>query len=134
MLVLVAAVRRLRARHRAAVALPSWVGPWTAVPLGVLVTGADLPNAFPYLVAIERLVAAEVPPAQALLVLAAYAALYVLPCALLVLGATLAWSRLHPRLQRVYDRFGTARAVPASRRAAAGLAAVGLGILTLAWA
>ena len=55
----------------------------------VLVTGADLPNAVPYLVAIERLVAAQVPQAQALLVLAGYAAVYVLPCALLVLGAAL---------------------------------------------
>ena len=60
-LLLVAAVRRLRDRERGTVSLPGWVGPWTAVPLGVLVTGADLPNAFPYLIAIERLVAAQVP-------------------------------------------------------------------------
>jgi hypothetical protein len=68
LLVLVAAVRRLRTRHRSAVALPGWVGPWTAAPLGALVTGADLPNAFPYLVAIERLVAARLPEGQVLLV------------------------------------------------------------------
>lgn len=46
-LVLVAAARRLRDRRRDAVSLPAWIGPWTAMPLGVLVTGADLPNAFP---------------------------------------------------------------------------------------
>ena len=73
-LVLVAAVRRLRTRHRRAVSLPGWVGPWTAVPLGVLVTGADLPNAF-----------------------------------------------------------GSARDVAAGRSAAAGLTAVGLGLLAFAW-
>lgn len=133
-LVLIAAVRRLRHRERAAVSLPGWVGPWSAVPLGVLVTGADLPNAFPYLVAIERLVAAQVPHGQALLVLAGYAAVYVLPCALLVLGATLTWSRVQPRLQALFERFGTARTVPASRPAAAGLAAVGLAVLGFAWA
>ena len=133
-LVLVAAVRRLHHRERAAVSLPGWIGPWSAVPLGVLVTGADLPNAFPYLVAIERLVAAQVPQGQALLVLAGYAAVYVLPCALLVLGATLTWSRVQPRLQALFERFGTARTVPASRPAAAGLAAVGIGVLAFAWA
>ena len=133
LLVLVAAVRRLRTRHRRAVALPGWVGPWTAAPLGVLVTGADLPNAFPYLVAIERLVAARVPEGQALLVLAGYAAVYVLPCALLVLGASLTWRRLQPRLEALFARFGTAREVPASRAAATGLAAVGLGVLAFAW-
>ena len=133
-LLLVAAVRRLRDRDRSAVSLPGWVGPWTALPLGALVTGADLPNAFPYLVAIERLVAAQVPQGQALLVLCGYAAVYVLPCALLVLGAALTWSRVEPRLQAVFVRFGTARTVAASRRAAAGLAAVGLGVLAFAWA
>jgi cytochrome c biogenesis protein CcdA len=132
-LVLLAAAGRLRTRHRAAVSLPGWVRPWTAVPLGVLVTGADLPNAFPYLVAIERLVSAQVPHGQALLVLAGYAAVYVLPCALLVLAATLSWSRVQPRLQVLFARFGSARSVPASRRAAAGLAAVGVGLLAFAW-
>ena len=31
------------------------VSPWTALPLGVVVTGDDLPNAFPYFIAIKRL-------------------------------------------------------------------------------
>lgn len=133
-LVLLSAARRLRARHRAAVAMPSWVGPWTAAPLGVLVTGADLPNAFPYLVAIERLVAAQVTEGQALLVLVGYAAVYVLPCALLVAGAALTWRRVRPRLKGLFARYGTARDVPASRLAAAGLAVVGVGVLAFAWA
>lgn len=133
-LVLLSAARRLRAGHRAAVAMPSWVGPWTSVPLGVLVTGADLPNAFPYLVAIERLVAAQVTEGQALLVLAGYSAVYVLPCALLVAGAALTWRRVRPRLEGLFARYGTAREVPASRPAAAGLAVFGGGLLAFAWA
>lgn len=55
-----------------AMALPRSFGPWTAAPVGVLVTAADLPQAFPYLIAIERLVAAEAPDGTALLVLAGY--------------------------------------------------------------
>jgi hypothetical protein len=91
------------------VSLPGWVRPWTAVPLGVLVTGADLPNAFPYLITLERLVSAQVTEGQALLALAGYAAVYVLPCALLVLGAALTWRRVQPRLEALFARFGTAR-------------------------
>src|SRR3712207_5831710 len=41
-LLLVAAVRRLRTRRRSEVRLPAWLGPWTAAPVGVLVTAADL--------------------------------------------------------------------------------------------
>jgi cytochrome c biogenesis protein CcdA len=115
------------------VSLPGWVRPWTAVPLGVLVTGADLPNAFPYLITLERLVSAQVTEGQALLALAGYAAVYVLPCALLVLGAALTWRRVQPRLEALFARFGTAREVPASYPAATGLATVGLGVLALAW-
>ena len=46
--VLRAAIRRLRRHRRAPIALPSWFTTTTAAPFGVLVTGADLPNAFPY--------------------------------------------------------------------------------------
>jgi hypothetical protein len=58
----------------------------------------------------------------------------VLPCVLLVLGAAVTWSRVQPRLQAVFVRFGTARTVAASRSAAAGLAAIALGVLAFAWA
>ncbi len=74
----VAGVRRFRTRTRPAVVLPSWVSVRTAVPLGVVVTGTDLPNAFPYFPAVERLVTAEVHTGQALLVLVGYAVIYCL--------------------------------------------------------
>ena len=109
LILVISGVRRLRTRHRKAVTLPPWFGPWTAGPLGVLVTGVDLPNAFPYLVAIERLGAAEVPRAAGIAVLALYALVYCLPC-LLLLVVGLTWrSHITSRLQRVYDRLGGER-------------------------
>ncbi len=128
---LVAAVRRLRDRRRGAVELPTWFSPWTAAPIGVLVTGADLPNAFPYLVAIERLVAAGVATGPGILVLALYAVVYCLPCLVLLLLGTLHGERVRRRLVRVYDRIGRERTVPRSLPVAAGLAllAIGAGVV-----
>jgi Sap, sulfolipid-1-addressing protein len=132
LLLLVAALRRLRTSHRSAVVLPSWFGPWTAAPLGVLVTGADLPNAFPYVIAIERLVDAAVPTGQALLVLVAYGIVYCLPCvALLVVGITRR-AQVRARLQTVYDRIGRPRTVPRSIPRAVALMGLAAGVATLA--
>ena len=134
LLLLVAAVRRLRSRHRRAVTLPAWFGPWTAAPLGVLVTGADLPNAFPYVIAIERLVSAGVPDGQAVAVLAGYALVYCAPClVLLALGATHG-DAVRRRLGGVYERIGSARTVPRSVPAALGLAGLAAGVTALALA
>ncbi|MFD0481537.1 GAP family protein [Kineococcus sp. GCM10028916] len=135
LVLLVTALRRLRTRTRAAVVLPTWFGPWTAAPLGVLVTGADLPNAFPYLIAIERLNAADVPTGTGLLVLAGYSLVYCLPC-LLLLIAGITWRRqITVRLQRVYDRLGgervQLRSVPATLGLLLASAVVGVLALTL---
>lgn len=131
LLLLRAAVRRTRDRARAQVRLPSWVGPWTAFPLGVLVTGADLPNAFPYLVAVERIVAAGVPLLTALPVLAGYALVYVGPCLALVVGARAAGQRLRARLDRVYRRLGGAAVVRRSWPVAGLLGLAGAGAFAL---
>jgi hypothetical protein len=109
------------------VELPAWFSPWTAAPIGVLVTGADLPNAFPYLVAIERLLAADVPNGLGVVVLALYAVVYCLPCLVLLLIGVLHGERLRRRLRRVYDRIGRERTVPRSPLAAAGLALLAVG-------
>ena len=118
----VAGVRRFRTRTRTAVVLPAWVSVRTAVPLGVVVTGADLPNAFPYFLAVERLVTAGVHTGQALLVLAAYALIYCLPCVVLVVLGAAFGGKVRPRLDGLYARLGAAKAVPAN---------VGLGVLWL---
>ena len=132
LLLLVAAVRRLRPQQRSAVVLPRWFGPWTAAPVGVLVTAADLPNAFPYLIAIERLVTSDVPLPTGLWVLAGYAVVYCLPCLMLLAVGTLHGERMRRRLQRVYDRIGQARTVPRSIPAALGLVLLGAAVAAIA--
>ena len=81
-------------------------------------TAADLPNAFPYFIAIERLVDAQISPTVGMLVLAGCAALYCIPC-LVLLGLGLAHGgRVRRYLATVRDRFGGEGVVPASRRRA----------------
>jgi hypothetical protein len=128
----VAAVRRLRPQQRSAVVLPRWFGPWTAAPVGVLVTAVDLPNAFPYLLAIERLVAAEVAAGAGLLVLAGYGVVYCLPCLVLLAVGTLHGERVRRLLHRVHDRIGQARTVPRSIPVALGLSLLAFVVVILA--
>lgn len=124
LVLLLSALRALRPRRRSAVGLPTWFNPLTAIGLGIVMTGADLPNAFPYFIAIERLVNAAVSTSVAVLVLVGYAVLYCLPClVLLALGLSSA-KRVQRVLRRLHDRFGAAAELPASRwRAAAYLGA-----------
>ncbi len=131
-LLVVAAVRRLRSHHRRAVTLPAWFGPWTAAPVGVLVTGADLPNAFPYVIAIERLVSAGVPTGQGTAVLAGYALVYCAPCLVLLAVGALHGASVRRRLSTVYERIGAARTVPRSIPAALGLVTLAAGVTALA--
>jgi cytochrome c biogenesis protein CcdA len=132
LVVLVAAARALRPRRRAAIGLPHWFGPVTAVGLGMAMTAADLPNAFPYLLAIERLVAADLAPPTGLLVLAGYAVVYCLPC-LVLLGVGLRRDgRVQDRLRRLHDRYGAAADLPASRWRALGLLVVAIALASVA--
>ncbi|ANZ39849.1 hypothetical protein BBK82_31180 [Lentzea guizhouensis] len=128
-----AGVRRFRARTRAAVVLPGWVSIRTAVPLGVLLTGADLPNAFPYFLAVERLISAGVPAGQAVLVLAGYAVIYCLPCIVLVVAGAALRDRVRPRLDRLYARLGAEKALPANSAIALLLLVLAAGIAVLAF-
>ena len=134
-LVLRAGLRRLRTRTRPAVRLPRWISPASAAPLGVLMTGADLPNAFPYLIAIERLVDAGPPSAVSLLSLAGYALVYVTPCLCLLAAAAAFGPRVRGRLQSLHARLGSERVMARSPRAAAGhvVAAVVLIAVAFAW-
>jgi len=111
---LVAGLRRLRPRIRPAVTLPRWVNPSTAAALGLLMTGADLPNAFPYFIAIERLVDAGVTTPSALLVIAGYALIYCLPCLILLGLGLLHGERVRRRLSGIYDRLGAEKKQPRS--------------------
>lgn len=111
----IAGVRRLRDRPRGPIALPTWFGPRTAFPFGVVVTAADLPNAFPYFIAIERLVDSGAPVWEGLLVLAGYTVVYCLPCLVLLAVGLLARERTRAWLERIVTRFGSGtirRSVP----------------------
>ena len=111
----VAGARRLQSRQRKAIELPSRFGAWTAAPLGVMVTGADLPNAFPYFIAIERLVDADVATRTGLLVLGSYALVYCTPCLILLALGMAHGDKVKLRLRKILDRFSTGtikRSVP----------------------
>lgn len=131
LVVLVSAIQALRPRRRRELALPTWFTPATASGLGVLMTGADLPNAFPYFIAIERLVTADIGGAAALAFLAAYAVIYCLPC-LVLLAIGLRGGPLTKHLRRLHDCFGTAADIPASKARAAALAVLATGLAAIA--
>lgn len=130
---MVAAFKRLSDRPRRAPSLPTWFTPWTALPLGFVVTGADLPNAFPYFIAIERLVSAEVSSAAAMAVLGVYAVIYCLPC-LIILGIGVALhERVRPRLDALRRRLGTGT-TPRNLWVAGALALLAIAALAAGWA
>lgn len=101
----IAGVRRLRDRPRRPLELPSWFSPATALPFGVIVTAADLPNAFPYFIAIERMLAADTDVTTGLLVIAVYAVIYCVPCLVLLGVGLVSRERTRSWLQTVTRRF-----------------------------
>jgi Sap, sulfolipid-1-addressing protein len=128
----VAGLRRLRARIRPAVTVPGWVNPVSAAVLGLVMTGADLPNAFPYFIAIERIVNADVGTTRALVIIAGYALVYCLPCLLLLIAGAARGERVRRRLGNLYERLGAEKKQPRSVLIAAGYLAAAAGVLTIA--
>lgn len=123
--------RRLKDRPREGIGLPSWFGIGTALPFGVLVTGADLPNAFPYFIAIERMVDADTSTGTGLLVLAGYAIIYCVPCLILLALGIAHGDKVREKLQKVYDRFATGT-TQRSVAAAVLYLLLGVGVLAIA--
>lgn len=126
------ATRRLRSYRRRAIALPAWFSVKTAAPFGVLVTAADLPNAFPYFIAIERLIAADLATGVALIVLLGYAVVYCLPCLLLLAGGAIWGDRVRSRLQGLFDRYGRSRVLPRNVPAALATAVLAAAVAGVA--
>ncbi|UTT63606.1 GAP family protein [Microcella humidisoli] len=121
----VAGIRRLRDRPRSPLELPAWFSPATAVPFGVIVTAADLPNAFPYFIAIERLVDADIGIGAGLLVIAGYAVIYCVPCLVLLVVGLVSRERTTEWLRSITRRF-TEGSVPRSIVAAVLLMTAGV--------
>lgn len=112
---IVLGARRFKARPRRGYGLPAWVNAWTALPLGLLATIGDIPNAFPMFLAVERLVDAGVDEATAVLVLIGYTAIYALPTlAVLVLGLFYK-DGVRARLQALYTRYATGDTKPSPK-------------------
>lgn len=93
-----------------------------------MITAADLPNAFPYFIAIERLVDAGIPTWHGLLVIAGYTLVYCLPCLILLAIGLVARDRTRAWLDGLVTRFGSGtvrRSVPIAVALFASAAAVG---------
>ncbi|GAA2276070.1 hypothetical protein GCM10009853_032720 [Glycomyces scopariae] len=125
--------RRLRPRERRGYTLPQWVNAWSALPFGVLATIGDLPNAFPMVLAVERLLNADAAAPAAVLVLVGYTLVYALP-AVLILAAGLAFNdELREQLQSMLSGRTSGTAGPSPKAAAACFAgaAASLAVLLL---
>lgn len=81
----------------------------TAFPFGIVVPGVDLPNTFPHIIAIERLVVSGVETPATITVLAGYPAIYCLPCLILLALGRRRGDRVHARLQPLYNWFESGR-------------------------
>ncbi|WP_250037552.1 GAP family protein [Paractinoplanes maris] len=128
----VAGLRRLRARVRPAVTVPRWVNPLSAAVLGLVMTGADLPNAFPYFIAVERIVNADVGTTRSLVIIAGYALVYCLPCLLLLIAGATRGDRVRRRLGRLYEQLGAERKMPRSVPIAVAYLTAAAGVITIA--
>ncbi|OLR92611.1 GAP family protein [Actinokineospora bangkokensis] len=128
----VAGLRRLRARTRPAVTVPGWVNPLSAALLGLLMTGADLPNAFPYFIAIERIVNADLGTTGSLTIIAGYALVYCLPCLLLLIAGAASGDKVRRRLATLYQRLGGEKRQARSVPIAAGYLLAAAGVFTIA--
>jgi cytochrome c biogenesis protein CcdA len=100
-------IRRLRDRERKGISLPTWFSPKTALPFGVFLTAADLPNAFPYFISIERMVARDVEQNAGLLIIFGYTLIYCLPCLILLLVGTVSRDVTKKWLERLVAKLGT---------------------------
>lgn len=101
----VTGLRRLRPAVEQPVVIPDWLSPPRAALLGLATTVVDLPNAFPYVIAIERLIDAGVEDLTAAGVIAVYGLIYCLPCIALVILWRLPGAPIQRRLAPHIERF-----------------------------
>jgi cytochrome c biogenesis protein CcdA len=125
-LIAVAVALWRRRRRLPGARLPdAFTKPGSAFVLGAVVTGLDLPTAFPYFGAVALIVAAGVPMFAQLLLLALFNLLYILPLALILAARIVLGTR---------SRSALARASSGVERLAAPLLAAGAGAVGAALA
>jgi len=71
------------------------------------VTAADPPNAFPYFIAIERMVDSAIPIPSGIAVIGLYTVIYCMPCLVLLVVGLISRHKTHAFLGRVITRLGT---------------------------
>jgi hypothetical protein len=126
-------VRRLRPRERKSYTLPPWVNAWSALPFGLLATVGDLPNAFPMVLAVERLIQADIAAPTAVAALVGYTVVYALPSALILAAGLVFNEELREQLQSMLSgrTSGTAEPNPKAAAACFAGAAASLAVLFL---
>jgi len=103
----VAGFRRFKDGERKGISLPSWFTPLIALPFGVVVTAGDLPNAFPYFIAIERMLDGGIDSGLGLLIILGYSFIYCLPCLILITIAAFTRERTRAWLSGIVTRLSS---------------------------
>lgn len=128
-------LRRLRTRQRREFRLPRILNAWTALPLGLTATIADIPNSFPMFFAVERLASHDIGPRAGVLILLGYCLIQALPTLTILVLAHLHGEQLRHRLTDLFNRYAVGE-VKASRRIAglyflAALASLGILVFVI---
>lgn len=120
--------KRFRERERKAISLPAWFSARTALPFGAFLTAADLPNAFPYFITIERMVSRDVDQNTGLLIILGYTLIYCLPCLILLLVGTLSREVTKKWLERLVAKLGSG---PIKRSVPIAIVTIALGLAVI---
>lgn len=121
-------LRRLRPSVAPPLTFPAWLTPRRAAILGLATTAVDLPNAFPYVIAIERMLEAGIAFGATVALIALYSAIYCVPCLVLVGLWRVRGNVVRERLGPYIERFRAGGPRPASWRAATAFLAAGLTV------
>lgn len=103
--------RRLKTRKRRGIPkLPAWVNPYTGVFLGALATVGDIANAFPLLLALDRIVDTGLATSIAIPTIVVYSLVYILPTFALLMFGLIYREKVVAKLERFLNRIAAGEA------------------------
>lgn len=103
--------RRFKTRKRRGILkLPAWVNPYTGVFLGALATVGDIANAFPLLLALDRIVDTGLATSIAIPTIVVYSLIYILPTFILLILGLIYREKVVAKLERVLSRIAAGEA------------------------